>query len=39
MCRLARVTRAAADLAAPAAALGITRTQLYTRLRRFGLPL
>jgi len=64
MYRLARVTRAAADLAAPvslavmekrallaalerakgnkahaAAALGITRTQLYTRLRRFGLPL
>ena len=63
MCRLARVTRAAADPATPvslavmekrallaalerakgnkahaAAALGIPRTQRYTRLRRFGLP-
>jgi transcriptional regulator of acetoin/glycerol metabolism len=31
--------RAKGNKAHAAAALGITRTQLYTRLRRFGLPL
>jgi transcriptional regulator with GAF, ATPase, and Fis domain len=36
---LAALERAKGNKAHAAAALGITRTQLYTRLRRFGLPL
>ena len=36
---LAALDRAKGNKAKAAAALGITRTQLYTRLRRFGLPL
>ncbi|HEX7551170.1 MAG TPA: helix-turn-helix domain-containing protein, partial [Candidatus Methylomirabilis sp.] len=36
---LAALERAKGNKAKAAAALGITRTQLYTRLRRFGLPL
>jgi DNA-binding NtrC family response regulator len=36
---LAALERAKGNKAHTATALGITRTQLYTRLRRFGLPL
>ncbi len=36
---LAALERAKGNKSKAAAALGITRTQLYTRLRRFGLPL
>ena len=36
---LAALKRAKGNKAAAAASLGITRTQLYTRLRRFGIPL
>ncbi len=36
---LAALERAKGNKAKASAALGITRTQLYTRLRRFGLPL